>query len=838
MTTTESSDELYIATAEIKNHFSGSLKNSDRNYKWFLLKDYSAKYLDSDNISLKLLTSYNCITSALLDSLKPTLFTEKWQEDVYNNIFIHGIHHEAFMILVRKFAESIESYQQQKLLSLLKRFLCEKSLTHMILHQCQRSGIWDPEYAMLSKTWNDLIMFLTSLPERIANKTKGQMHKIFCAECYVPLLMSSVIKVLTSIHVKITQNHNCTLEFLGKLIGKLCVHGHSELVVRRLFMELVIHCENDYVWRKLVQNLITKMPFCSLEFFITQLLFTIPWYGYLDWILGEEGMKNEKLKCILTTKLLFIRHFKKEIILQNIIGYFAIVDSRRPIFWTIFSSLVMNWADESALRHQNFEQQKYLASALIICSGWLKEIKEISNAKALLDKVLHGTMIRIGNSEQNIRNLAMIVGNLVVLSVDSNGPQLSFEEIMDKETFENFKKLLIIPSKPGKDSTFMEEVNCFKEIESKTDKKKDQAVGKSTIESSNKISEIESDDDLEPYDTSNDISQELTKHPFYLNDCLLGLIEQENQEWFEQCLRHAENLIESNADKVHEVAVEMAKVMLHLEDKYTFPDFVTMRHRILVSLTVHCPVLVADYLTSQFYEDNYNIRQRLDILQVIGDSSQQLSQPKSSVKKIEPRNLHSAEKVPASAEKIWRTIIDQRVVAKTRHITKTKKNLSPERLENRFASVAGYFFFPLMSKYDKTTKMLKLFGEDSYVLGQLVYTLGAVMHAATNIPICEKMGHALLEFLTDVRNHQDVFVREACIFAIAAVYMSVPGYLLFSNEMTFCILESKEWLQSIIDNDSETNCQIKATYALSLILHIIENEMPLVSDLLSTAKNM
>lgn len=32
--------------------------------------------------------------------------------------------------------------------------------------------------------------------------------------------------------------------------------------------------------------------------------------------------------------------------------------------------------------------------------------------------------------------------------------------------------------------------------------------------------------------------------------------------------------------------------------------------------------------------------------------------------------------------------------------------------------------------------MLKLFGDDSYVLGRLIYTLGIVMLSASNIPVC------------------------------------------------------------------------------------------------------
>lgn len=34
-------------------------------------------------------------------------------------------------------------------------------------------------------------------------------------------------------------------------------------------------------------------------------------YGYLEWILGDLGIKNEKLNYIMTVKLLFVRPFKQ-----------------------------------------------------------------------------------------------------------------------------------------------------------------------------------------------------------------------------------------------------------------------------------------------------------------------------------------------------------------------------------------------------------------------------------------------------------------------------------------------------------------------------------------------
>ena len=43
---------------------------------------------------------------------------------------------------------------------------------------------------------------------------------------------------------------------------------------------------------------------------------------------------------------------------------------------------------------------------------------------------------------------------------------------------------------------------------------------------------------------------------------------------------------------------------------------------------------------------------------------------------------------------------------------------------NRFNDYAGYFFFPLASKYDYKVRTLDLMGRDSRLLGSLLFVLG------------------------------------------------------------------------------------------------------------------
>ena len=65
--------------------------------------------------------------------------------------------------------------------------------------------------------------------------------------------------------------------------------------------------------------------------------------------------------------------------------------------------------------------------------------------------------------------------------------------------------------------------------------------------------DYDSDDDLVPYDLSNDVKISNTKQPAYLRDCLDGLIYSEDVEKIELCLNSVENLCKNYHYELHEV---------------------------------------------------------------------------------------------------------------------------------------------------------------------------------------------------------------------------------------------------------------------------------------------
>uniref|UniRef100_K1PQG7 Telomere length regulation protein TEL2-like protein n=1 Tax=Magallana gigas TaxID=29159 RepID=K1PQG7_MAGGI len=121
-----------------------------------------------------------------------------------------------------------------------------------------------------------------------------------------------------------------------------------------------------------------------------------------------------------------------------------------------------------------------------------------------------------------------------------------------------------------------------------------------------------------------------------------------------------------------------------------------------------CPE-VSRYLTSQFYERNYNLSQRLDILEVLGAAAQELSQPVDSKQSMEQERL-SYKLAPTDSGHSsdgWREIVKQRVESKTRRFPKgaTKEVVATK---NRFGLVAGCFFYPLMANFDSKGRHTKL----------------------------------------------------------------------------------------------------------------------------------
>lgn len=337
------------------------------------------------------------------------------------------------------------------------------------------------------------------------------------------------------------------------------------------------------------------------------------------------------------------------------------------------------------------------------------------------------------------------------------------------------------------------------------------------------------DDDLQPYNLDEeDDARDVLKSPKYLRDCIEGLVASEDPSKTEATLKNIEKVVSASLDDLEDVCVELVKVLLHLQDRYSTDRFYELRHNAMVSVTVRCPQQVSCYLTEEFFAPNYNLQQRLDMLNVLADTAQQLSSP-SEIQKIRsvPRKYSFQQVSSSSFHQVvpdWQKIVQERIDKKTKRFAKGPTKPQPKPVANKFSSVAGFFFFPLMKNFDSKVNTLDLLGDDTLILGRLVYTLGIVMYSARETPIARNMGTALLEFAWALKYHEEPFVRQALIFAQAMVAVSVPSSTLLSDTPRE-LFELHDWLTTVVQTDTDADSVKAALQTLVLLEELFKNQV-------------
>ncbi|KAF7708995.1 hypothetical protein HF521_018052 [Silurus meridionalis] len=468
------------------------------------------------------------------------------------------------------------------------------------------------------------------------------------------------------------------------------------------------------------------------------------------------------------------------------------------------------------VRHTTVEQQLYVSKSLLLCLCLLHhdEIPEIR--EDLLQCMLGGVQCRLDSGVERVRRMGMVVGECISRRLDTSTSQLKFQYKADEESRE-LQSLMEPQSEedeelPPAETTHIPQTKC--ESSSGQMVTSQHPVTNQTS-GPGSDSELDSDDDLTPYDMSADQVKRKVTAPRYVRDCLEALMTSDDPERVESSLQAADGLLRRNISTTREVSVQFSKVLLHLEDRYNITGFYTLRQNAMVSLVVTDTQPVVKYLTTEFYSLNYSLRQRLDILEVLAASAQELSEPITQ-KGVPSQSVTKVTPLDRCGElEHWRDIVDKRIQSKTRRISKGVSQ-PHKSTPNRYSPVAGYFFFPLLRNYDRPQVTFDLLGSDHLVLGRLVHTLGLLMHLAINAPVATQMGKALLDFVWVLRFHADQMVRRGVLFSVCAVLLSMPSEILLL-ELSDDLVETRSWLVDVAETDTDADCRSLAVQCLLLL---------------------
>ncbi|KAL8175166.1 UNVERIFIED_CONTAM: hypothetical protein K2H54_014980 [Gekko kuhli] len=743
------------------------------------------------------------------------LFPSDEEKELWDSFFLEGPADQSFMVLLDSIISTGPSFRLKKVTEVLERFLRSGGLSSLMWEVCRhqsQAGSLVLQEALLSR--------VVCLPDHLANKLRAENPPLFFPQTYFPLLAVEIVRVLERISESLRGGLDCSISFVSQMLGKVCVHGRQKEVMSVLVPRLTDRTQSDCIWQRMCWRLIESVPDRWTEAVICGVVQAVPGSAVLSRLLGNLVVKSKKAQFVMTQKLLLLQYSHPTTVLQSLLGYLALDSMRRPLLIKVLKELLWTWGSSSAVKHSPVEQQLYISKAILICLSHVKDAEIESNRQELLTSVMEGMKCHLDSNSSRIRRLGMVVAESVSARMTPEGPALKFQYEEDEEIRE-LKSLLTQRTEQAPVGDPPGIVNNRAPVASSAVLKPstEPSLGPSEELGKGVDSDLDSDDDLVPYDMSEDKELKKIKAPAYIRDCIEILTGPEDADKYEATMGILETLIRRNAAAAREVSVELTKILLHLEEKSYIEGFMGFRQSALVALTITDPIPVSHFLTTEFYSLNYSLRQRMDMLEILATAAQELSRPATP----KPERLSSLRQpgihIPSGDNpdpSNWRQVVEERIRSKTRRFAKGPSRAELPCTPNRFGPVAGHFFFPLLQNFDRSLTTFDLLGDDHMVLGRLAHTLAVLMYFAVNTAVAAVMGKALLEFVWTLRFHTDAYVRQGLLSSVSSTLLSIPAERLL-EDLSEELLETRAWLADVAERDPDGNCRSLALQNLLLM---------------------
>lgn len=767
---------------------------------------------------------FSAVLRCLVSKLSPgwlELSPDGQLERLWESFFLDGPPDQAFLVLM----EAIEStagpsFRLMKTARLLDKFLSTGRVAALMEEQCRPQT--KPSFPLFQET---LLSKVVGLPDLLGNRLQRDNLTQFLPQNYFPLLGQEAVQALKAVVNFLQGGLDCSVSFVSRVLGKVCIQGRKREILGVLVPQLTVLTQDSCLWQRVCWRLVEQVPDRAVEAVLTGLVEAAPRPEVLSRLLGNLVVKNRKAQFVMTRKLLFLQYQHTTPMVQSLLGYLALDSQRRPLLVQVLKELLETWGSSSAVRHTPLEQQCYISKAILVCLAHLgdPELQDIRDE--LLASMMAGVKCRLDSSLPPVRRLGMIVAEVISSRIHPEGPPLKFQYEADEMSRELLALAALGPvGDCSSEARGPSPAPVATEPPVETpEKTMESAVPPAQPQGSD--SELDSDDEFIPYDMSGDKELKNTKEPLYIRDCVEALTTSEDMERWEASLKALEGLVYRSPSATREVSVELAKVLLHLEEKTCLAEFEQLRQNALVAVTVTDPEQVAKYLTSQFYGLNYSLRQRMDILDVLVLAAQALSRPRSLQRLCQHGPPASGTPCPPAlavsqpgnaVAPSWQAVVEERIRSKTRRFSKGCPRRELSGVPNEFSAVAGYFFFPLLQHFDRPLVTFDLLGDDQLVLGRLTHTLASLMYLAVNTTVAMPMGKALLEFVWALRFHVDIYVRRGLLSAVSSVLLSVPTERLL-GDLPDELLEARSWLADVAEKDVDEDCRELAVRALLLL---------------------
>ncbi|KAB0795022.1 hypothetical protein PPYR_11861 [Photinus pyralis] len=700
------------------------------------------------------------------------------------------------------------------------------------------------------RRWENLVQLLVSLPTRVANATKGDHPRLFERERFGSLLAVNLIKLFEFLNdLKPTR---LNLQPVTFLMNKFLLDFNDSLESSALdhFLKVLSLKFESYednvvaIFENLNRSAIEVLAVMSLR---------IP-NGYQ--MLKSRLYRNKDWKFVLTTKIPLLTYYTPcdDAFIFSLLLCIKKVSADE--LYQLLLQLVTTWSNKSAVNHTSVEQHLYLTKFIIAIVTLLSQSNFVSTDRELSTKFYPGINVHLQSVIEDIRVIGMVTAEIMMEYLNKNSEErkevklnFNLEQLRSEDSqklikslrslqnfnikmqaapFDDVINILVTSSEMAdKGEVIAEYTPPERKFRIRTEPPTNEICNES-IKSKNSIIkiidsnfELDSDDDLEPYDLSNDVPASKKSAPAYLRDLRDGLLENKDPDIFTLSMENCEKLIMTQLpnDDVA-IGLELLEILISLSPTFYVENFDAIVFQSCIALTCIYPSEYAEYLCKQFHTErrSYSIIHRILMLDILQESAKILSN----------RTLAkdgASESATEVTEQPIDDVIQKRLESKTRRYNRHK--YVPKMFINKFSSVAGSFFYPLLRGFAKSHFMITEMqnDDDHSLLINYLNTLSIIMTCAQNCSIAPKMAHELLPVIWSLWFYREPKVRISILSMIACIVLSVPASILllqFIDEL----IEFRLRLAAMLSPNGETNseCRILAQHVMYVLDNVLKEE--------------
>lgn len=666
---------------------------------------------------------------------------------------------------------------------------------------------------------SDYIQLLVSIPNKVANELHRSSSPICLPELYSEVL---IVHVLKAIHFicnsdRVNGPELFDMTFLSMLFGRITVDFNDSPQALKKAITVLVEWSGDEVYKSRINEVMMHQKRQAIANIAVPLLEL----GNIKDIIADSVVSSEDWKYCLLTKIPLLSNFKSDNVPLNLVRYLVEVSKDTKdirIVYALLTDLLDIWSNKTCMLRTSVDQHMYITKLCILIVAAISpndiNAHEISDIK---QKLFNGIPAHLEVLSTTLRCIGMITAEIILrlLDTDAKEGQLQFDYVgyskddlamverlravpllltnLRRPTTEGFRANDIIEDMLKRISVNSQDRILVQFQQQKPDKKSlnVQTTAVTITAQSADDRELDSDDDLEPYDMTNDVAEATAKTPLYLLDLKDGLREANDPDVFIRSVESCQQLIQEQLPSDDaSLGVELLGILLELDSKFAMENF--DEHRLAGCVAACCahPKECAEFLCAQFNTKpgTYAISTKLLMLEILSESCKELSKIDNPIAADDDtKAIAPVKKLLTLSEqdnkKLAAQIVRARVEQKTRRFATRTQHPLRKAQRNRFANVAGSFFFPLLNAVDVwniSDSRCMQNDIDNILLISFLNTVSTFMLAARNVPKIESFFKEVITVVLQLRWNKDPKIRLANLQLIGTIFLSVPMHVLYS----------------------------------------------------------